>query len=217
MSSLALSVKTASITISLLSSGAIATLSLFDIPELQSQPASCSLPSIRWLFSRDSHIFPTTAFLSSAGFAYLAINALARGRTVLQLLSLGSNGMAINGYLAAAALNIAIAPFTAMVMVLTNFALIEMNERRGGARSERSKQEGQFGAGERSAEDSVNAKDDISQFKDISGPQTKTERLSTPEEDEEVRTLLGKFGRLNAVRALLSGAGGVVGLVATLL
>ncbi|ORY07934.1 hypothetical protein BCR34DRAFT_16188 [Clohesyomyces aquaticus] len=42
----------------LMASGGIACLSLFDIPLLSSQPASRSLPQIRWLFSRGSHIFP---------------------------------------------------------------------------------------------------------------------------------------------------------------
>ena len=91
-----------------------------------------------------------------------------------------------------------------------------MNERKGGARSEKSAREGLFKTGERSADDSVNGQDDISQFKDLSGPQEKTESESTAEEDEKVRELLGKFGGLNAVRAVLAGVGGIVGLVAVL-
>ena len=124
--------------------------------------------------------------------------------------------MKVNGYLAAAALNFAIAPFTAMAMVPTNFALIEMNERKGGARSEKSAQEGSHGPGERSADDSVHGKGDINQFTDLSVPQGKAQMESTPEEDREVSELLGTFGRLNAVRALLGGIGGVAGLVAAL-
>ena len=210
-----LSIKTASIAISLIASGGIASLSLFDIPELQAQPASRSLPSIRWLFSRGSHIFPQASVLSSAGFAYLAINAIPAGRTVTSILNLANNGSKVNSYLAAAALTFAIGPFTAMVMIPTNFRLIELNERKGGARSERSAKEGTFSAG-RTAEESVYSKGDINELTDLSNPQAKTPHESTAEEDEEVRDLLGKFGRLNAVRALLAGAGGIVGLIAAL-
>ncbi|KAK3700345.1 hypothetical protein LTR37_016049 [Vermiconidia calcicola] len=213
MSSLRLPIQTASIAISLMSAGGIACLSLFDIPELQSQPASRSLPSIRWLFSRGSHIFPTASLVSTAGFAYLAINTLPQGRAVTQLLSLGSNSTKINAYLAAAVLNFAIGPFTS-TMVPTNFRLIELNEQKGGARSEKSAKEGKFGAGERSAEESTGGKGDVNQFTDLSNPQTHARNESSAEEDKEVRELLGKFGRLNAVRAVLMGAGGVAGVIA---
>ena len=101
-------------------------------------------------------------------------------------------------------------------MVPTNFRLIELNESKGGARSERSAKEGKFGAGERSAEQSVYSKGDINEFTDLSGPQSKTDRESTSDEDKEVQRLLGKFGQLNAVRAVLAGVGGVAGLVAAL-
>jgi hypothetical protein len=217
MPALTIALQTASIAISLISSGGIASLSLFDIPELQAQPASRSLPSIRWLFSRGSHIFPTTCILSSAGFAYLALNALPAGRAAAQILSLANNGAKVNGYLAAAALNFAIAPFTGLVMVPTNFRLIELNEQKGGARSEKSAKEGQFSAGDRSAEDSVNSKGDVNQWTDLSNPQGQTVRSSTKEEDEEVRRLLSKFGQMNAMRAVLTGLGGIVGTIAALL
>ncbi|KAK8135577.1 hypothetical protein PG984_003517 [Apiospora sp. TS-2023a] len=65
-----------SITSSLMVAGGIATMSLFDIPILQAQPASRSLPSIRWLFSRGSHIMPTAAFAAGTGFVSLALIAL---------------------------------------------------------------------------------------------------------------------------------------------
>ena len=216
MSSLTIPVQTASISISLLAAGGIATLSLFDIPQAQAQPASRTLPAIRWLFSRGSHIFPTTAFVSAAGFTYLAINALPQGRALTSILSLVSNGSKVNGYLAAAALNFGIGPFTALAMVPNNFALIEMNEKKGGARSEKSAKEGQFSAGSRSADDSVGGKGDVSQFADLSGPQSKTAQDSTTEEDEKVQAMLGKFGRQNAVRAILGSVGGIVGVVAAL-
>lgn len=122
----------------------------------------------------------------------------------------------INGYLAAAALNFSIAPFTIVWMAPNNFALIEMNEKKGGARSEKSAQEGQYSAGQRNADDSVSGKGDPNQYTDLSGPQSNTPRESTAKEDEEVREMLGKFGRQNAVRAVLGGVGGIVGLVAAL-
>jgi hypothetical protein len=110
--------QTFSISTSLLAAGGIATLSLFDVPEFQSQPASRSLPQTRWLFSRGSHIFPQAASLASAGFVYAAFSALpASRRAVTELVSLGKNGPKVNGFLTAAALAISIAPWTVFVMV----------------------------------------------------------------------------------------------------
>lgn len=123
----------------------------------------------------------------------------------------------MNAYLAAAALNLGIAPFTRYVMLPTNFRLIELNERLGGARSQRSAEESTVKSGERSAVDSVRGEGDISEFTDLSVAQERTTRDSSAEEDEEVRELLGRFGRMNAVRAGLMGVGGVVGLMGALL
>ncbi|KAK5946638.1 hypothetical protein PMZ80_000781 [Knufia obscura] len=201
-----------SISTALLAAGGIATLSLFDVPELQSQPASRSLPSIRWLFSRGSHIFPTAAAVSSAGFLYLAYAA--RPATSLQLTQLLQHGR-VPGYLAAAILTFSIGPVTSL-MVPTNFRLIQMNEERGSARSEKSAKQGATSGGARSAEESVEGKGQASQFTDLSGPQGKAEKSSTQAEDEEVRELLGKFGRMNAGRAVLMAAGGIVGLATAL-
>nr|POE62882.1 hypothetical protein CFP56_03785 [Quercus suber] len=58
MASLTVAVQTLSITIALAASGSIAALSVFDLQELKSQPAERSLPMLRWLFSRGSHIYP---------------------------------------------------------------------------------------------------------------------------------------------------------------
>ncbi|RYP58746.1 hypothetical protein DL770_010370 [Monosporascus sp. CRB-9-2] len=195
-------IQTLSISISLIASGGIAAISLFDVPELQSQPASRSLPSTRWLFSRGSHIFPQAASLAGAGFLYLAYAALPSATTttggdLLRMRHVGISGAAVNGYLAAAALSVAIVPFTVCVMLpTTNSALIGMNEEKGGARS---------------AADSVAGKGGASEFTDLSGPQTRTQ-VSTAEEDEKVRGLLDRFGKLNLMRAVLLGAGGVLGL-----
>lgn len=111
-------VQTVSISTVLLAAGANASLSLFDIPELQSQPASRSAPQLRWLFSRGSHIFPQAAELSTLGFAFLSYNALpAASKSLTQLLKVTANSPKVNGYLAAAACAIAIAPFTRFAMV----------------------------------------------------------------------------------------------------
>jgi hypothetical protein len=105
-------------------------------------------------------------------------------------------------------------------MIPTNFRLIEINEQLGGAKSSRSAQLGDKGG--RSAEESVYGKDkagqfgDLSQFTDVSGPQGKTEKQSSPQEDAEVKQLLGRFGQLNALRGLLIGLGGIVGLATAL-
>ena len=203
-------VQLVSISTALLASGGIATLSLFDIPEFQSQPASRSLPLTRWLFSRGSHIFPTAAFISSAGFAYLAYMAVpSRSQSIMQL----PKDPKFRGYLIAAVLTMSIGPFTQFVMIPTNFRLIEMNTQRGGARSAKSASQKEAGAtNNRSVEDSVAGKGEAAEFTDFSGPQTQTEQKTTEAENKEVRDLLGKFGKLNAVRATLMGVGGIVGL-----
>ena len=220
MSLINLAVQTATISISLLATGGNAALSAFALPIIESQPASRALPSIRWLFSRGSHVFPTAASISSAGFVYLAIAALPRDRAATQLLSLARNSPKVNGFLAAALLNISIGPFT-QLMLPTNFALIEANERKGGARSEQSAKESSElgGKGSRSAAASVSlsGSGQASQFTDLSNPQDRTPEKSTPEEDEEVRQLLSKFNKLNVGRILLQGAGGIVGLAAALM
>lgn len=204
----------------LFTSGGIATLSAFDIPLLRSQPASRSLPLLRWLFSRGSHAAPTGILLSGAGFAYLSYASLppspSSTRTLGALLrSLGQGGQP-GLFLAASVLAFSAALFT-RVMIPTNFELIEMNEKLGGTHSAASASyRERIGAKPRSAEESVNGKEDVSQWTDLSGPQEKTGREATAEEEERVRELLGRFGRLNYVRAGLVGVGGVVGLVAAL-
>ncbi|KAK7966894.1 uncharacterized protein PG986_001171 [Apiospora aurea] len=206
----------ASITSSLMVAGGIATMSLFDIPILQAQPASRSLPSIRWLFSRGSHIMPTAAFAAGTGFVSLAFLALppaaaaaAAGGNVLTRILAGSK---TRGYLAAALCNFAIGPVTGL-MLPTNMALIKKNEEQGG-RAERPGRQGR--GARRSAEDSIAGKGEGNQFTDLSGPQEKTPLGSSAAEDGEVRGLLGKFAKMNAVRAALCMIGGVVGLCTAL-
>ncbi|PVH95229.1 hypothetical protein DM02DRAFT_618038 [Periconia macrospinosa] len=210
-----------SISTALLASGGIATLSLFDIPELQSQPASRSLPLTRWLFSRGSHIFPSAAILSSTGFALLAYNALPsspNSSAVSTFVQHLTRGGPVSLYVAAAALSASIGPITTLIMLPTNFKLIEMNERLGGARSEKSAdtREGDVGGKARSAEESVDGKGDVSQWSDLSKPQSRTQRESSKEEDEEVKRLLSVFSFWNSVRAVAIGLGGVAGLTAAL-
>lgn len=216
MESLTLPIQAASISISLLAAGGIATLSLFDIPLVRAQPASRALPSIRWRFSRGSDIFPTCSVVTTIGFAYLAINTLPESKTVVDLLRFGSQDLKLNGYLAAAVLNFAISPWTIIVMVRNNFDLIEMNEKKGGSRSQKSAKSAKHEPGERTADDSVSGKGDPNQFTDLSGPQAKTKVDSTPEEDARVAEMAAKFGRQNSIRAILCGLGGIVGLLAAL-
>ncbi|KAI7158042.1 hypothetical protein KC349_g5191 [Hortaea werneckii] len=208
--------KTLSISTALLASGGIASLSLFDIPELQSQPASRSLPQIRWLFSRGSHIFPPASFMSSAGFVYLAYlsSPAAVSRALGETVRLAMGSREVKGYLVAAALTFSIAPFTAKIMIPTNFALIQLNADLGGARSKEAGRRGDARSGDRSALDSVNGVGEgVDQWRDVSGPQEKSLRDGDEEDDRRARELLGKFGRLNLGRSVLIGLGGIVGLM----
>jgi hypothetical protein len=206
-----------SICTALLASGGIAALSLFDVPMIQSQPASRSLPMIRWLFSRGSHTFPTAAITSASGFVYLAYTSLPSfslnsTSLLLQHAAKGKPGL----YLAASALSFSIAPITSF-MIPTNFVLIRKNEELGGSRSAASADyRAKAGSKERSADESVDSKDDVSQWKDLSVPQEETERKSTKAEDKEVNDLLERFGQLNMLRAVAIGSGGIVGLLAAL-
>ncbi|KAG5662016.1 hypothetical protein KAF25_004255 [Fusarium avenaceum] len=198
-----------SIATALIASGGIATLTFFDVPELQSQPASRSLPAIRWLFSRGSHVFPSASIISTVGFIYSASTHNLQGSGPLY--SLGTNTSQTNSFLAAAALTFSIAPFT-QLMIPTNFALIKENNKLGGSRSEKAARENGDASTGRSALDSVKGTGEGVEFTDLSGPQEKTPRSSTAEEDQKVRDLLEKFRWLSLVRAVLIGAGGVVGL-----
>jgi len=101
-------------------------------------------------------------------------------------------------------------------MIPTNFTLIKKNEDLGGARSEKSANEGGMKGG-KTAEESVEGKGGVNEFTDLSGPLGKTEREGTEEEERQVKELLGKFGWMNASRAALIGAGGLVGLFTALL
>lgn len=97
-------------------------------------------------------------------------------------------------------------------MIPTNFTLIKENNKLGGTRSEKASEYDT--STDRSAWESVKGTDEGFEFADLSGPQEQTERESTVEEDEKVRELLERFRWLNLVRAVLIGAGGVVGLYA---
>jgi hypothetical protein len=205
------------ISTALFTAGGIASLSAFDVPLMRSQPASRSLPMLRWLFSRGSHIAPTGIILSSTGFAYLAYAALpASARSlngILTHVAKGKPGL----FLMASVLSFSTAMFTSVVMIPTNFDLIKRNEDLGGSHSvDSASYRESINAKPRSAEESVNGKEDISQWTDTSDPQGKTKKESSREEDEQVKGLLTKFERLNYVRAGLMGVGGVVGLIAAL-
>lgn len=212
-------IQVTAVAVPLFASGGIATLSAFDVPLLQAQPASRSLPSIRWLFSRGSHVFPTAALVSGAGLLRCAYRALPPAHRFTSLQSLAGMGPRTNLFLAAAGLALSIGPFTQIFMIPLNFSMIQKNEELGGFRSEQAMREAKKAGdtappGSRSAADSVAGKGEGNEFTDLSGPHASTARDSTPEEDAEMRERLGQFARLNSVRAVLMGAGGLLGLVA---
>ncbi|EKJ74581.1 hypothetical protein FPSE_05331 [Fusarium pseudograminearum CS3096] len=181
-----------SITTALVASGGIATLTFFDIPELQSQPAYRSLSAVRWLFSRGSHVFPSASIISTIGFIY---SASVDNGSFSSLYSLSNNTSKANGFLLAAALSFGIEPFT-QLMIPTNFALIRENNKLGGARSKKAAAEGDASA-DRTALDSVKGSGEGFEFTDLSGPQERTTVDSNEEEDEKVYKLLEKFRWLN--------------------
>lgn len=123
-------------------------------------------------------------------------------------------------YLAAAVLNIAIAPWTNLIMIPNNFELIRMNNELGGQRSIASSQAAQkekVDLRQRSAQDSVDGKGEgVGQFKDTSDPQEQTTQSSSNSEDAKVKAMLTKFGSQNFVGAGLPLAGGVAGLLTAL-
>jgi hypothetical protein len=155
--------------------------------------------------------------ISSTGFLYLAYAALpTSARTLSSVLTHAARGKP-GAFLAASALSFSCAMFTSVAMIPTNFELIKRNEELGGSHSAKSAdyREG-IGARPRTADESVNGKEDVSQWSDLSDPQEKTRRDTTEQQDEEVKGLLTKFEKLNYVRAALIGAGGIVGLMTAL-
>lgn len=118
-----------SISTAFLLTGASLAFSFFDIPNLIDSPAQRSLPQIRWLFSRGSHIFPQFAIASASAFVYLAVKSVPSSSSWTSFLNLTLNSTKVNGYLAAAALTMGIAPYTMFVMLPTNMQLIKMNEK----------------------------------------------------------------------------------------
>lgn len=236
MATVTLFLQTTSIATALLAAGGIASITLFDTPILQSQPASRALPSTRWLFSRGSHIFPSAAAVTGLGFSALAVVARRAPHSLIRaaaasvaggergtLMPQGQGGQTL-GYAAAALLCVSIAPWTMLVMVPNNFALIRRNTEKGGARTadsaavaETTSSAGKKkNAEERSAVDSVRGKGEAAEFTDRSGPQGRTREGTSEGEDKEVREMLRVFGRQNMVRAVVMGLGGVVGLVTAL-
>ncbi|KAH8765349.1 hypothetical protein F5883DRAFT_522658 [Diaporthe sp. PMI_573] len=142
----------------------------------------------------------TTAIISAAGFSTLACRSLPvflASRTVLQLL----RDTKVRGYLVAAALNIAIAPWTSLVMIPNNFELTRVNNELGGHRSIagfQAARESKDSLRQRGARDSVDGKGEgVDQFKDTSDPQPQTTRSPSGLEDEKVKAMLTKFGAQN--------------------
>jgi hypothetical protein len=127
-------------------------------------------------------------------------------------------GQRVSGYVTAAVLASSAAVYTSF-MTPNNFALIEYNERLGGSRSAKSaevRKEQNIQPGELSFKDSIDGKGSANQWTDLSGPQTKTIKDSTPEQDKEVDGMLAYFQQQNMTRALLLASGGIVGLATAL-
>lgn len=159
-------------------------------------------------------------FSSSIGFIYLAYASLPAQigtRPLAQILKAAAAGNARN-YAVAALLSLGAGLYTSR-MIPNNFALIEYNERKGGARSAKSaeaQQKQNVQPGSRSAEASVQGKDDVNEFTDLTAPQGKSDIGSSSSENLEVQGLLAKFGRQNWNRALLLGSAGMLGLFTAL-
>lgn len=215
--------QTVGITTSLLSAGALLAYNFFDIPVLKSQPASRSLPSIRWFFSRGSHLFPSAVVVSTSAFTCLAYNATlpvqGSGLSALQLMTYGR----VPGYIAAALLASGVAIVTMTVMVPhPNFDIIRLNKELGGAASQGLKREQQRqDVSDEKLENSSGPPDvdgdfKASEFRDTTGPMGETDRQSTPEQDEKARELIERFRQLNMVRTLLMLGSGIVGLIVAL-
>ncbi|TFL00129.1 hypothetical protein BDV98DRAFT_605573 [Pterulicium gracile] len=217
---LALTLQVIGVSLSLIGTGMNIGFSHFAMDALKTQPASRSLPTVRWLFSRGSHTIPMIIFISSACFSVLSVLPDHRPTMspVFRSLSHFKMGPVNVGYLGAAAFNAAIGLVTMKLMLGNNFALIEMNEKKGGARSvEAAEALGQQGQkGPMSADESISGAGQPSQFTDLSGPQPRTDMDTTPEEDKEVREMLELFTRQNLLRIGLSGVGGLLGLVTAL-
>ncbi|OQO05114.1 hypothetical protein B0A48_08134 [Cryoendolithus antarcticus] len=195
MTSLKTAIAVASSSLALTGAGGIAALSLFDIPELQSQPASRSLPQIRWLFSRGSHFFPSLAFGSGTAFLYLAYDAVPAHLTAIQglthairgITSLGTPAGRAGGLMFAGLSAFGLGPMTS-IMIPTNFRLIELSKAKGGSRSEASAKKAKAaGVKGQNALDSVDGRGQAGQFADLSGPQEETAERTSKAEDEEVR------------------------------
>lgn len=179
-------------------------------------------PSINreWRPIRSTGLSLTSAQLTStAGFLYLAYDALPQNLRSLSQLFKTTNGMKVNGYFTAAFLSFSIALYTSQFMIANNFAIIKKNEEKGGARSQASAKaarEQGYKPGERSAEDSVNSKGEANQWTDTSGPMEKTADSFSEAEEREVWEMLDKFQKHNLVRASGIGLGGIVGLLTAL-
>ncbi|TKX26423.1 hypothetical protein C1H76_1385 [Elsinoe australis] len=123
---------------SLVAAGAILSISALINPVLDTSARSVSaekpsptttLPAIRFLFSRGSHIFPQAATVAGACFGYLAYNNSGRSGLVKPLQALVGVSLSKGaGYTLAAALSTAIMPLTFVMLPLANNSLREMAE-----------------------------------------------------------------------------------------
>ncbi|KAH0361067.1 hypothetical protein KCU65_g8973, partial [Aureobasidium melanogenum] len=120
-------------TISLATAGAILSISAFSTPLLSNNARSQSsekpspsstLPAIRFIFSRGSHIIPESAAVAAANFGFLAYHAPSTVVNVLGM-EIGSR----TGFIAAGLLSMAIGPITQIMLPICNNPLREMGEK----------------------------------------------------------------------------------------
>jgi len=123
-----LAIQTVGITTSLLTAGAISSISLMVVPLLRSVPTQDGLPFLRQLFSTGSHTFPQAVSLASTCYGVLAYTA--------------STSALRNRHIIAASCGLAIIPWTFLVMKGPNMELMSIKERQDDKGKEGVKEKG---------------------------------------------------------------------------
>lgn len=130
--------QTLATTTTLLTAGTILSLSVFDSPLLAStarstksplpSPAS-TLPAIRFIFSRGSHLIPQSATVASSLYLYLwysSPSGVSNASVTLLARLLGVQISQRTGYLIAAVLSASIMPMTGIMLPAANQRLREL-------------------------------------------------------------------------------------------
>jgi len=123
-----LAIQTVGITTSLLTAGAISSISLMVVPLLRGVPTQDGLRYLRQLFSTGSHTFPQAVSLASACYGALAYTA--------------PTSLLRNRYVIAASCGLTIIPWTFLVMKGPNMELMSIKEKQDASGKEGVKQKG---------------------------------------------------------------------------